>query len=337
MHQSAIISLHIDNLVPNAGDNESSWILSVWEGANALLKDVEFNCEDPYRSALAQYRVSANLDAAVALLQKARDDAGSFSHYLQQAQQPGGPGTGAVLHFDFSAVQGNLELYSLYNAVGTFVHQLVLALNIAFPGSCELIGARYDGENAERFEAPQFNSSLFTNAWLSAFDGEWPQLKPLRFRAVWDWLKARRTSETDVAMVDINKVLFGLLAIAGHRHALSSRDGILVAHLIELLMKVPDGNRHLVRERVVAALGQPGSRADSFNELYRLKESLLRGDYPVHRPALIVHEADDPILQQLEMHNSPVEQGAAIVLALIQDLVNHNAGEYRFTQQISRD
>ncbi len=56
----------------------------------------------------------------------------------------------------------------------------------------------------------------------------------------------------------------------------------------------------------------------------------------MRRPALIVHEADDPVLQQLEMHNSPVEQGAAIVLALIQDLIHHDAAEYRFTQQVSR-
>ena len=336
MHRSATISLYVDNLIPNAGDNESAWILSVWEGANERLKTVEFKSEDPYRSAVAEYRVSANLDEVVTLLRQAHARCGSFAGYLQQAQQPNGPSTSARLHFQFDAVQGNLELYSLYNAVGTFIHQLVLALNIALPGSCEMVGTIYEGDSSERFEAPEFSSALFTNAWLSAFDADWPQLKPIHFHEVWQWLAARRTSETDVAMGDTNKVLFGLLEMAQHHYATGERDGILVAHMIEILLKVPDGNLHLIRDRVVAALGKPSARADSFNELYRLKERLVRGDYPVRRPALIVHEADDPILQQLEMHNSPVEQGAAIVLALIQDLVNHGAGEYQFTQHISR-
>lgn len=336
MQRSAVITFQIDQLIPNAGENESGWIVSVWEGANGFLQNLEFSCEDPYRSALAEYRISARLDAAVKLLQQARSKAGSFAGYLQQSQQGSSLSTGAAITIEIQAAKGNLELYSMYNAVGTFIHQLVLAFNLAFPGSCRFVGTHYEGPDAVRFEAPQFESALFTNGWLSAFDADWPTLKPLHFRQVWQWLTARGTSETDVAVAEINKVLFGLLEIAQHRHAVTARDAILVAHLIEILLKVNDGNVPLIRERVVAVLGPFSKRADSFNELYRLKDRLLRGDYPARRPALIVHEADDPILQQLEMHNSPVEQGAAIVLALLQDLINHDAADYVFTQQVSR-
>lgn len=330
------VAVDIANIIPNAGDNETGWILSLWEGANQLLKDTAFKSEDPYRSAVAEYQVSLQLDDVVALMKKARTSHGSFASYLQAARQANGPTTRARIQIELQSAAGHHDLYALYNTVGTLLHQLVLAFNIALPGSCQLIGTQYQGPDSQRFEAPQFGADLFTNAWLSAFDANWPVLKPIPFRTVWQWLGARRTSETDVAMASINKVLFGVLDIAQHGHTSRHRDGMLVAHMIEILMKVSDGNVALIRERVIAALGKPGDRADSFNELYRLKESLLRGDYPVRRPALIVHEADDPVLQQLEMHNSPVEQGAAIVLAMIQDLVNSNAAEYQFTQHVNR-
>ena len=44
----------------------------------------------------------------------------------------------------------------------------------------------------------------------------------------------------------------------------------------------------------------------------------------------------DPILQQRVMHNSPVAQSVAIEPALLQDLINHGAANYSFTQQINR-
>lgn len=330
------VAVDIANIIPSAGDNETGWILSLWEGANQHLKNANFKSEDPYRSAVAEFQVSLQLDDVVALMKKAQTSHGSFANYLQAAQQPNGPSTASRIVIELQSAAEHLDLYSLYNAVGTLLHQLVLAFNIALPGSFPLIGARYQGPDTHRFEAPQFSADLFTNAWLSAFDANWPTLKPLSFSAVWKWLAARRTSETDVAMASINKVLFGLLELAQHRYMSRHRDGMLVAHMIEILMKVSDGNVAMIRERVSATLGKPTEKADSFNELYRLKDSLLRGDYPVRRPALIVHEADDPVLQQLEIHNSPVEQGAAIVLAMLQDLVENSAAEYQFTQYVNR-
>lgn len=329
------IILTVDNLIPSAGDNETAWIVSLWEGACNFLRQFNFRSEDPYRAAVVEYQVALHLDEVVALMQRAHIEFGSFANYLQSAQQKGGP-TGAAIRMELTTPAAHSEPYSLYNTAGTLIHQLMLAFNLALPGACQFVGARYEGAETGRFEAPHFSADLFTNAWLSAFDASWPTLKPIPFRQVWQWLIVRRISETDVAVASVNKVMFGLLDIAQHRYVSRHRDGMLVVHMIELLMKVSDGNVALLRERVIAALGKPTDQADSFNELYRLKDSLLRGDYPVRRPALIVHEADDPVLQQLEMHNSPVEQGAAIVLALIQDLINHDAAEYRFTQQLSR-
>ncbi len=337
MANSQTVTLNIGDVIPNAGDNESSWIISAWEGADKYIKDIQFKVEDPYQAKLVEYRVSLDASDLVKTLKNAQEVSGGFANYLQACKNEKNAARGKLV-VTLETENGGLEAYSLYHSMTVFFQQLVLAMNIALPGSCQILNASYEGKGAASFEPPQIDSNIFTNGWLSAFDAEWPILKPLKFSDVWSWLDGQHTSETDTALSMVNKVMFCLLELAHQSTAYSASNVLLVSHMLELFGKMEnDVNHNLLRERISIILGQPSDKADSFNELYRMKQSLIRSEQPVRRPALVYHDADDEILQQLEMHNSPVEQALAIVLALLQDLVVNKCNSYQFSEQVTRN
>ena len=316
MATSETIKLIIDDVVPNAGPNESDWIVSAWEGLQKHLQNVAFQVEDPYRVELDQFTVSVDASAVISLLKTASEDRDGFAHYLQAALDDDLP-LGAHLMITISCESDLAEKYTVYHAVNVLVQQIMLAMNIAFPGSCQFLETCFEGADAEYFDAPEFDSTMFTNGWLSAFEAEWPSLKPLKFADVWKWLEQQGTSETDTALRPINKVLFGMLELSQQRNVFEARDALLVAHMLETLVGTVDQRgSDIVRSRIAGILGNPSPKADSFNELYRLKFAMIRGDLPVRRPALSFHDADEEILQQLEAHNSPIEQALAVLLGL---------------------
>lgn len=336
MAKTEYVKLTIDDVIPNAGANESAWIVSAWEGLDKHLKNLPFQVEDPYRAELDKFTISVDASEVVALLQKAAAQEGGFVSYLQAAIDEDLP-MGAYLTIEIHTDQEAVEKYTLFHAINVLLHQMMLAMNIALPGSCQFLETWYEGDDAELFEAPELDSAMFTNGWLSAFDAEWPTLKPLRFSEVWQWLDKQGTSETDTALRATNKVLFGLLELSQQRQMFEARDALLVAHMLEILVGAEELEQPtLVRDRIIAILGTPTTKADSFNELYRLKHAMIRGDLPVRRPALTYHDADEQILQQLEAHNSPIEQALAVLLGLLQDLVKNNANGYQFSEQFQR-
>ncbi|OUS29251.1 hypothetical protein A9Q99_09060 [Gammaproteobacteria bacterium 45_16_T64] len=337
MAKSQTITLNIGNAIPNAGDNESNWIISAWEGADKYIKGIEFNVEDPYQATLVNHQLSLDASDLIQTLRNAQKLSGGFASYLQSCKNEEGATQGKIV-VTLVSEQDDIEPYSQYHSISVFVQQLVLAMNIALPGSCQILNGVYEGEGAGLFEPPQIDSTIFTNGWLSAFDAEWPILKPIKFEHVWHWLDQRKTSETDTALSTVNKVMFCLLDLAHQSPVYSAGNVLLVSHMLELFGQMEDDvNHNLLRERISIILGHPSDKADSFNELYRMKHSLIRSEQPIKRPAVIYHDSDDEIIQQLEMHNSPVEQALAIVLALIQDLVIHNSSSYHFSERVVRN
>ncbi len=335
MAKSITVEINLAHPVPNAGESESALIVAAWEQAQQYLQNRAFKVEDPFRVETDSYKVSLQAADLIAKLKEALDE-GSFALYLQKVHNEGRD-IKTTIALTVEPDGTPLELYTLYHAVGVFTHQLMLSLNLAMPGACQFKGASYQGEQAAIAEAPEFCADMFTNGWLSAFEADWPTLQALPFSDVWDWLEMLEISQTDTAIKPLNKVLFGLLEVAQQKQAFGARDVLMVSHMLETLMLMSGfEDPHLLRERIASVLGPLSSKAGTFTELYRMKHAMVRGEHPIRRPSIVIHDADEEILQQLEQHNSPVEQALAIVLALLQDLIRHNSEGYQFTEQMHR-
>ncbi|AZZ95151.1 hypothetical protein EUZ85_01405 [Hahella sp. KA22] len=337
MQSTETIQLEVKNAVPSGGEQETALCIDLWRQIDGFFKDRPFKVEDPYRGKLGEYDISLDASDMVRALQQAKDSSGSFNHYRRKHAEDSSVSLSATLSLKVAARNDLTAPYSIYHTASVFIQQLMLGMNIALPGSCQLLATRFLGEQAHRFEAQDFDSKAFYDANQSAVDHGWPRIGQLNFEKVWDWFEMLGTSHRNTAISTANKVLVDMLKIAQQRYRYGARTAMLVANQLEMLIGARnDEDMQHLRERVSLVLGRPPESADCFKELYRLRHALFLGEHPVRRPTLGYHDADEEIKQQLSQHNSGVEKAIAVVLALVQDLIETQSREYAFTEQMSR-
>ena len=337
MQTTETINLEIHNAIPRGGAEASAKILAMWQFVDGYFIARRFLVEDPYRGQLGEYRISLDAAALTALMQTACSSAGSFDQYRQQHAADSSVTLSSSLTFTVEALNAKTEPYSVYHAASVFMQQLLLGMNLALPGSCQFLGTKFSGTQAHRFEAQDFDSMAFYDAQLSAGEHHWPKITQLDFDKVWSWFETAGTSERNTAITTINKVLIDMLKISQQRYRYGARTAMLIGNQLEMLVGTQnDRDMQHLRERVSLILGRPPEAADCFKELYRLREALFIGDHPVRRPALVFHNADEEITQQLAQHNSGVEKALAVVIALLQDLVETGSEGYQFNEQMQR-
>ncbi|WP_369600412.1 hypothetical protein AAIA72_11240 [Hahella sp. SMD15-11] len=337
MQITETIQLEIGNAIPHGTPDETRRAVDLWKEVDGWFDGRPFKVENPISGAPEVFRISLDAAPLIGLMERALNTAGSFDAWrLRHAQDETVPLTGH-LNITVEVVEGSEAPYSRYHAAAVFIQTLLLGVNLSQPGACQFLATRFVGKQAHRFEAQDFDSKAFYDGMQSARENGWPKIDSLPFSQVWTWLEQIGASEKNTVIKDINKVLVDMLKIAQQRYRYGARTAMLVANQLEMLMntKREQDMTHL-RDRVSLVLGQPTEAADCFNELHRLREALFHGDHPVRRPALVYHDADEEVRQQLAQHNSGVEKAIAVVLALVQDLIRHRAECYRFSETMSR-
>src|SRR5690606_6488931 len=135
-----------------------------------------------------------------------------------------------------------------------------------------------------RYEAQNFDARIFFGAGRIAGYNNWPLLGSPAPDKVWAWLEACENSQTEIAIKEINRVLFTLLKVAEQRHEYSARTVLLVIYQLELLLD----DRHAsspteLRQRLRMILGAIPESADCLAELVEVRNNLFQGNQPVRR------------------------------------------------------
>lgn len=329
--KSKNIEVSMGQPVPNVSSDAEDGVLNAWAQAQEWLKSVTFKVEDPFGDKLDIYHLSMDLSQVQAVLAEAKQT--GFSAYRQRMLKESSPFSRAVINVSLEVEHAPEQQLTFYHAAGVAIQQLFLALNIAVPGSCQILNARYLGDECNQFDPPLLDATPFVNAYLSSVDTQWPAINVLEFKKVWQWLEQLEVSESEIALRPMAKVLFGLLELSQTPSELNSRDALLVSHLLELLTDMEEMEHlGLLKSRVKLILGEGVDEGDSLAELYRMKHDYVLGERPIRRPALKLHDPEEELVQQLRVHNSPVEEGIAIVLAILQASCLENGRGYRFEE-----
>lgn len=328
------IEVSIAHPVPNVSSDMEDSVIQVWAQAQEALQRATFKVEDPFGDKLDVYQLTMDFSQVQAILAEAKQV--GFSEYRQRVLRSGEPVNRAVIAIQLEVEQAPEQLLTFYHAAGVALQQLFLALNIAVPGSCQILQAQYMGSECSSFDPPALEASPFVNAYLSSVDTQWPTIKALGFQEVWQWFEKLEVSETEIALQPVTKVLFGLLELSQAQSELNSRDALLVSHLLELLTDMEEmEHMGLLKSRVKLILGEGVEEGDSLAELYRMKHDYVLGERPIRRPTLKLHDPEEELVQQLRVHNSPVEEGIAIVLSILQVLCATKGCRYRFDESVT--
>lgn len=226
----------------------------------------------------------------------------------------------------------DLKLY----AVGKFLQQLFLGLNLAVPGSLTLYAAQYPDITDPVPEPPQHSADILEFACNHALERGWPPVGCLSFPTVWKWLSDRLPCELDLAEAPHQKALFTLLR-ATSPHTDEAATILLIAQALEaLFVEGREGIGSMLRQRLELVLGSPTTHKNWFQRFYERRSKIAHGITPVLRPGRLFDEDDSSPGGYMDDFFVPIDEAIAVLLAVLQDLVKSGAMEYRFTQHVQR-
>lgn len=334
MGQDIPFSFNIDNIIPHADERTTQNILALWQDAAENLHGCTLPCVHPGSGKCVEVSFKADFSAILACLQDASTQSGSFDAYRRLHLQNSALPVGASLPLTVSCGDTRLEHGDAFALGYLFAQQLYLTLNLALPGSCQMLGVSFRGEASHLYEAPSLDSKVFYDTRMSAQQQNWPTLTTLSVAQVWNWLTQTGLSRSDVAISSINKVLFHLLKLGQQSHRYGSKSALLVIQQIELILGQPLGQEETsrLRERCKLVLGDIPEAADCFIALFQLRTDLLQGKHPVRRPALIGHTLSEENRELVAAHNSAIELGASIVVGLLQNLIIKGQQQFSFRE-----
>lgn len=337
MTSTATIELHIGNAIPHGNEKDTQKVIDLWQEIDGFFDQRPFTSLAGIKSVPKPYLISLDASSLLASMENARNQSRTFTEHRKAHVDDPSRRIDANLAITVAREEGPVEETESYQVASIFLQQLVLAANIVLPGSVQILDSRFTSGGAHRYEAQAFDSKILFGALKTASSNEWPALQPLTLETVWTWLEKIELSHTHTAIKDINKVLFTLLKVAEQRQEYSARTVLLIMYQLETLLECRNENApNLIRNRARLVLGKIPEGADPFKELYEVRNSLFLASQPVHRPPLICHDSAEELREQIGQHDTAVELGTVITLALLQDLISHDSREYDFKESFSR-
>lgn len=323
--------IHVDNIIPHADKQASQEIFTIWKAAHQFFSEIDYQCVSADNSKLMDVQVKLDLSGPVEILESAIQRSESLDGYRQLHAENSDTETGAIFAIEIKSAN-TLSTEDAYYIASTFQQQMYLTMNLAFPGACKLLGARFVGHDAHLYEAQSFDSKIFYDARMSCLQESWPALQALDLPSIWIWLNEQGFSRSDTAISNINKVLVNLLKLGQQRHRFGSRSALLASQQFELLIGTLDES--YLRNRVRLVLGDIPESADCFVALLKLRNDLISGNHPVRRPALICHSINDESREQISRHNSTIELASSIMISLVQNLIKSGKNKYQFKESL---
>lgn len=332
----ANIQLFIAQALPHGDEKDSQAIIALWKQMQTFFNARSFVASDALNGKARTYQVSLDASSMVAMMEKARAQSKSFSAHLKAHMADPHHATDATLKIALTSADHTLEEGESYQVATIFLQQLVLAANLVLPGSIQILDARFIGPAAHRYETQHFDSRIMYGALLASRMNNWPTLQQQDLDSVWSWLDKCETSYAHTALKRINKVLYTMLKVAEQRHEYGARTVLLITYQLEMLLDSRNTTPGVIRRRTRMVLGQIAEPADCLSELFQVRNSLFLADQPVHRPPLIAHNTAAALRELTGQHNTAIEAGTALVLALLQDLIAHGSQAYDFDEIMSR-
>lgn len=333
MSTSTTIELDIANALPQANPADSARILGLWRQIGSYFSNYGFSAQHRPGARVKLYNLTLDAGGLVQTMELALQQAGSFD---MQRKAHGGDRNAKVsgsLLLTVADRTGELQERETYEVANLFLQQLLIAANLVLPGSFQILAAGYIGPGAHLVEAGVADSVIFGGARKVLQEG-W-KLPALEFAQVWNWLENLELAHSQTAIKAIDKVLLTQLKVAEQRHEYSARTVLLVLFQLELLLDCHARNdASLLRKRLRLLLDAMPESADCIRDLFSVRNELLQGFQPVMRPPLLAHDMQDELHDLLGHHNLTVINAAALVQALLTQLIARGGSDFVFSESV---
>lgn len=353
MKYSQSIEINLGNQWPAFDQTDNAERISVWEEASLLFSPLNLKVfEFELSSFRYSFRLNAsdvidflkagnNLDKNDQQLQKRFIKRANFGFHVASSS--------LVVHVNSSDKVG-LEPCNLKSAMGRFLQQFFLTMNLSLPGSFTLYSSKYQDErlfdNQEsRYGFPAKNLPLtppslsggsLESAFIHSKERGWPSLSRLPLEKVWMWLFEELPFGLNLTEEAHQIALFNLLRIVGNETNESDRILLIAQSLESLLLEPKDNKGSTLKNRLGIVLGMPKTHNNWFNKFYQRRSKIAHGSMPVLRPGKVYDEADSDAEKFILEFYQPLDEGISVLLALLQDLIKSSSRGYLFPETLER-
>lgn len=334
MSTSITIELAIANALPPANAADSTRLLELWREIGDYFRNHAFSAQYRPGAQVKLYNISLDASGLVQTMEQALQLAGSFDAQRAAHTLDRNANVSGNLLLTVADRTGELQEREVYEVATLFLQQLVIAANLALPGSFQILMAGYVGPGAHLVEAGVADAVIFGSVRKVLREG-W-SLPTVGFAQAWNWLDALELSHSHTAIKAIDKVLLTQLKVAEQRHEYSARTVLLVLFQLELLLDCHSRNDGaLLRKRLRMLLGDMPKSVDCIRDLFSVRNELLQGFQPVTRPPLLAHDMQDELKDLLGQHNMTVINAAALVHALLLQLIAKGGRDFVFSESVT--
>lgn len=220
--------------------------------------------------------------------------------------------------------------------VNCLLNDLFVIMNTCEEGVYDCYGNRFISETNEKryFQPMEFHSDSFTSAWLVSQEWGWPHLKRLDFDKAWVWYESIGLLSSPMAKTPIQKAIFCIQSLCDGEWRATPSKLVELIQTLEALMKVP-GIRiaSMLSERLNLILGEPPSDKKWLSKVYEVRSKVVHGGSIGVR---IGYHGDEVLDFIVSEYSWAIERTFAVLIALIQDMIENNGKGYDFKTIVSR-
>lgn len=215
-----------------------------------------------------------------------------------------------------------------------FLETLFVALNLTIRAGCNFyhLSLILNSDESEEYVELDLNDVIIENAWHVANRDSWPILKTLAFAKVWKWLERQGALTYVLAHTPPIKAIAVLHRCSAHDEV-DAVDIVRIAHVLESLLVLKNESKASGLARRIRGIFEFVDDKDLnwIKVFYDLRSKVVHGEYPVFHPRYFdVSDAVEEEDHQYNEVNDILYKGLALLLALLQDLIESDASTYEF-------
>lgn len=215
------------------------------------------------------------------------------------------------------------------------LYDAFICANLALPGSLNLYTAEIPPESKSSLPAElKLSSYNFEYWWVESLRGNFPKLKQLPLKSVREWYALSGIGGRSKAQSGLERAVFCIFHLARSDNYI---DGLIwVFHALEALLETRVGENLSGMYRRITLLMELTERdkkalKKKLKRAYDLRSAFVHGGYEIPHPAH--SEATDPAIGSNYVEGLDLQQfGMALVLSLLQHLVQAKATKYHFRE-----
>lgn len=238
-----------------------------------------------------------------------------------------------------SGVEGSEEarVHMASHVIELFLYDVFLLMNLASPGSCELMGTLKS--NHEPFERQiHLDSYLLEHAWVTALDNSWPSMQVIPLSEVLAWKNSLAMNTRQIAITRTERATFGLLQVC-KGGSYNPATLLWLSHSLEALFDTPVTLiGKFLQQRVVSSLSVPQDKRKDVrkqcSKFYETRSAFVHGTLDIAHP--LENEVLDPQVNNLRRRLADaIDFGVSVCLATLQMQILRGWKELAFDEIVS--